>query len=393
MSPARHGGKAAADDQQRIERPAGPGAHSMSTETDVFTVSDQPVGMRGERPFLDVRDLRVHFGTEDGLVKSVDGLSFQLERGRTLGIVGESGSGKSVTSMSLLGLHRKANRKGRGGAIMQGEIWLDGQELISCPPDQLRALRGQKMAMIFQDPLSAMHPYYTVGAQIAEAYRVHNDVSKADARKRAIELLDRVGIPQPNSRVDDYPHQFSGGMRQRAMIAMALVCNPELLIADEPTTALDVTVQAQILDLMRDLQKEFNSALIVITHDLGVVAELADDIMVMYGGKAVEYGAAKTVFSAPEHPYTWGLLGSMPRLDRPVQERLLPIPGNPPSMINVPSGCSFHPRCSFTEQCGTACSTVVPELATADNERHLVRCHLPLEVRQRTFNEEIRIHL
>jgi len=393
MSPARHGGKAAADDQQRIERPAGPGAHSMSTETDVFTVSDQPVGMRGERPFLDVRDLRVHFGTEDGLVKSVDGLSFQLERGRTLGIVGESGSGKSVTSMSLLGLHRKANRKGRGGAIMQGEIWLDGQELISCPPDQLRALRGQKMAMIFQDPLSAMHPYYTVGAQIAEAYRVHNDVSKADARKRAIELLDRVGIPQPNSRVDDYPHQFSGGMRQRAMIAMALVCNPELLIADEPTTALDVTVQAQILDLMRDLQKEFNSALIVITHDLGVVAELADDIMVMYGGKAVEYGAAKTVFSAPEHPYTWGLLGSMPRLDRPVQERLLPIPGNPPSMINVPSGCSFHPRCSFTEQCGTACSAVVPELATADNERHLVRCHLPLEVRQRTFNEEIRIHL
>ena len=366
----------------------------MSTESEVFTVADQPVGLRGERPFLDVRDLRVHFGTEDGLVKSVDGLSFQLERGRTLGIVGESGSGKSVTSMSLLGLHRKADRKGRGGAIMQGEIWLDGQELVSASADQLRALRGQKMAMIFQDPLSAMHPYYTVGAQISEAYRVHNKVSKADARKRAIELLDRVGIPQPNSRVDDYPHQFSGGMRQRAMIAMSLVCNPELLIADEPTTALDVTVQAQILDLMRDLQKEFNSALIIITHDLGVVAELADDIMVMYGGKAVEYGPAKTVFSAPEHPYTWGLLSSMPRLDRPVQERLLPIPGNPPSMINVPAGCAFHPRCSFTAQCGTACSTVVPELdRTADGEQHLVRCHLPIEVRQRTFNEEIRIHL
>ena len=380
-------GRHSADSKQPI-----PGAQQPMTTMNLA---------RGPQAFLDVRDLRVHFGTEDGVVKSVDGISFQLERGQTLGIVGESGSGKSVTSLSLLGLHKLADRKGKGGARMTGEIWLDGEELISAGQSKVQALRGNKMAMIFQDPLSAMHPYFTVGSQLAEAYRVHNKVSKAQARTRAIEMLDRVGIPQPNSRVDDYPHQFSGGMRQRAMIAMALMCDPQLLIADEPTTALDVTVQAQILDLMRDLQREFNSALIIITHDLGVVAELADDIMVMYGGKAVEYGRAKTVFSSPEHPYTWGLLSSMPRLDRPVQDRLVPIPGNPPSLINVPSGCAFNPRCGYAELCGTlsphgpgVCGTVVPELdETAGGEHHLVRCHLPVEVRQRTFNEEIRTHL
>jgi peptide/nickel transport system ATP-binding protein len=344
------------------------------------------------RAFLDVRDLAVHFQTEDGLVRSVDGISFQVERGRTLGIVGESGSGKSVTSLSLLGLHKRPDRRGRGGARVSGEIWLDGEELVSMPPEKLQALRGDKMAMIFQDPLSAMHPYYTVGAQIAEAYLVHNKVSKSVARKRAIEMLDRVGIPQPNSRVDDYPHQFSGGMRQRAMIAMALVCNPQLLIADEPTTALDVTVQAQILDLMRDLQREFNSALIIITHDLGVVAELADEIMVMYGGKAIEYGPAKTVFTSPEHPYTWGLLGSMPRLDRAVQDRLLPIPGNPPSLINVPSGCAFHPRCAFAELTGGRSSDEVPELVATARD-HLVRCHLRPDQRRRLFAEQIAPHL
>ncbi len=214
----------------------------------------------------------------------------------------------------------------------------------------MRKLRGKTMAMIFQDPLSAMHPYYTVGAQIVEAYRLHHDVGKRAARKRAVELLDRVGIPQPTSRFDDYPHQFSGGMRQRAMIAMALSCNPDLLIADEPTTALDVTVQAQILDLILDLQKEFDSAVIIITHDLGVVAELADDILVMYGGRAVEYGTARDVFAQPQHPYTWGLLGSMPRIDRERSDRLLPIPGSPPSLINVPSGCAFHPRCAYEER-------------------------------------------
>src|SRR5215210_7062752 len=229
-------------------------------------------GQADKRPFLEVVDLRVHFPTDDGLVKSVDGLSFALDRGRTLGIVGESGSGKSVTSLGILGLHNRRN------AQVSGEIWLDGQEIVGASPDSVRRLRGKKMAMIFQDPLSAMHPYYTVGSQIIEAYRVHNDVPKGVARKHAIDMLRRVGIPRPDSRVDDYPHQFSGGMRQRAMIAMALSCDPDLLIADEPTTALDVTVQAQILELIQTLQAEFDSAVIMITHDLGVVAEMADDI-------------------------------------------------------------------------------------------------------------------
>ncbi len=220
----------------------------------------------------------------------------------------------------------------------------------------MRQLRGKKMAMIFQDPLSSMHPFYTVGDQIIEAYRIHNKVSKKVARAHAIEMLDRVGIPEPAQRVDAYPHQFSGGMRQRAMIAMALSCDPDLLIADEPTTALDVTVQAQILDLIRDLQKEFNSAVVIITHDLGVVAELADDILVMYAGRAVEYGTAEQLFNAPEHPYTWGLLGSMPRFDKPPTERLLPIKGTPPSLIKVPSGCPFNPRCDYQERVGSACT-------------------------------------
>jgi peptide/nickel transport system ATP-binding protein len=342
-------------------------------------VPSQPTGTG--RSFLDVRDLRVHFPTEDGLVRAVDGVSFTLERGKTLGIVGESGSGKSVTSLGLLGLHRQGN------ARVSGEIWLDGEELVSATNERVRALRGEKMAMIFQDPLTAMHPYYTIGAQIIEAYRVHNKVSKQTARTRAIEMLDRVGIPQPNKRVDDFPHQFSGGMRQRAMIAMALVCNPELLIADEPTTALDVTVQAQILDLIRDLQEEFHSAVIMITHDLGVVAELADDILVMYGGKCIEYGAAADLFRHPEHPYAWGLLGSMPRVDREVRERLTPIPGTPPSLINLPSGCSFHPRCAFAGLDGIPCNTVEPKLLA--NGSHPTACHLAPNVRDRIFNDTI----
>ncbi len=251
--------------------------------------------------FLEVRDLKVHFPTDDGLVKSVDGLSFQLERGKTLGIVGESGSGKSVTSLGIMGLHT-AGQYGKRKAQISGEIWLDGTELLSADPDHVRKLRGREMAMIFQDPLSALHPYYTIGQQIVEAYRIHHDVDKKTAKRRAVEMLDRVGIPQPDKRVDSYPHEFSGGMRQRAMIAMSLVNNPELLIADEPTTALDVTVQAQILDLIRDLQKEFGSAVIIITHDLGVVAELADDLLVMYGGRCVERGPAEKVFYEPGTP-------------------------------------------------------------------------------------------
>ncbi|GGO80884.1 ABC transporter ATP-binding protein [Nonomuraea cavernae] len=333
--------------------------------------------------FLDVKDLKIHFPTDDGLVRAVDGLSFSLERGETLGIVGESGSGKSVTSLGLLGLHKG------GRAKISGEIWLDGDELVGATAEHVRTLRGRKMAMIFQDPLSSMHPFYTVGQQIVEAYRIHNQVSKAVAKKHAIDMLGRVGIPEPDRRVDAYPHEFSGGMRQRAMIAMALSCDPELLIADEPTTALDVTVQAQILDLMRDLQREFNSALIIITHDLGVVAELSNDILVMYGGKCVEYGSTDDIFYRPEHPYTWGLLGSMPRLDREPTERLLPIKGSPPSLINVPSGCAFHPRCPYAELTQGKADTAVPALAETEGG-HLVRCHLDKSERRRLWETEIK---
>jgi peptide/nickel transport system ATP-binding protein len=358
----------------------------VSSPEDVLAGESAPEpkqARKGSRPFLDVRDLRVHFPTADGVVKAVDGLSFGLERGKRLGIVGESGSGKSVTSLSIMGLHKQ------GAAKISGEIWLGDDELVSSTPEQVRLLRGKTMSMIFQDPLSAMHPLYTVGQQIVEAYRLHNDVSKAEARKRAVDLLDRVGIPQATSRFDDYPHHFSGGMRQRAMIAMALSCNPDLLIADEPTTALDVTVQAQILDLIVDLQSEFDSAVVIITHDLGVVAELADDILVMYGGRAVEYGTALEVFSAPQHPYTWGLLGSMPRWDRDRTDRLLPIKGSPPSLINIPSGCAFHPRCDFADRTGGRSQTERPELRDG-GAGHLAACHLSVEERQHIFDEEIR---
>ena len=324
---------------------------------------------------LELRDLRIAFPTDDGLVKAVDGLSFTLDRGRTLGIVGESGSGKSVTSLGIMGLHQGSN------AQVTGQILLDGEDLVTATPHRIRELRGSKMAMIFQDPLSALHPYYTVGQQITEAYLVHNQVSKKAAVQHAIEMLNRVGIPQAASRVNDYPHQFSGGMRQRVMIAMALSCDPELLIADEPTTALDVTVQAQILDLISDLQQEYRSAVIIITHDLGVVAELSDDILVMYAGRCAEYGTAEEIFGRPGHPYTWGLLGSMPRLDAQRSERLLPIKGTPPSLINVPSGCPFHPRCGYADLTGGLAATEVPPLREVD-PGHLVACHLTAQ-RQR----------
>ena len=348
------------------------------TLTDHDTPATSPTG----GSFLEVRDLRVHFPTDDGLVKSVDGLSFAIDRGKTLGIVGESGSGKSVTSMAVMGLHK------RDSARISGQILLDGKDLVPSSSEEVRRMRGKRMAMIFQDPLSAMHPYYTVGNQIIEAYQVHNDVSNKKARAHAIEMLDRVGIPEPDRRVDAYPHQYSGGMRQRAMIAMALSCDPDLLIADEPTTALDVTVQAQILDLIRDLQREFNSAVIIITHDLGVVAELADDILVMYAGRAIEYGTAEQIFNEPEHPYAWGLLGSMPRFDRDRSDRLLPIPGTPPSLINVPQGCAFNPRCRFEANTDGLAQRERPELV--DNGKgHLVACHMSPAQRQQIWRDDI----
>ena len=321
---------------------------------------------------LSVRDLVVHFPTVDGVVKATDGLSFDLDRGKTLGIVGESGSGKSVSSSTILGLQRGTH------ARVSGEILFEGVDLLKVSDEQMRKHRGQDIAMIFQDPLSAMHPYYSVGNQIAEAYLVHNKVSKKAAKARAVEMLERVGIPQPDRRANDYPHQFSGGMRQRAMIAMALINDPSLIIADEPTTALDVTVQAQILDLLTGLQKEFNSAIIMITHDLGVVAEMADDVLVMYAGRAVEYGATKEILVRPEMPYTWGLLSSVPDVTASTDAKLIPIPGNPPSLLNPPTGCAFHPRCTHKDKVADrACWTTLPELTPArSGGQHVKRCHL-----------------
>src|SRR5918999_2887135 len=294
-----------------------------------------------DMPLLEIENLTVHFDTDDGVVKAVDGFSYMVERVQTLGIVGESGSGKSVSSLTVMGLSRSRN------ARISGSIKFDGKELLTASDAEMRQIRGDDIAMIFQDPLSSLHPFYKVGAQIVEAIRTHRDVTKAQARDRAIEMLGLVGIPEPRKRADAYPHEFSGGMPQRAMIAMALANDPKLLIADEPTTALDVTVQAQILELIEKLQSEFDTAVVVITHDLGVVAEVADEIAVMYAGRVVEQGTADTIFNAPEHPYTWGLLSSIPRMDAPRGEELVPIPGRPPSLIHLPGGCSFHPRCPY----------------------------------------------
>jgi peptide/nickel transport system ATP-binding protein len=341
-----------------------------------------------ERPdaFLVVQDLRVHFPTTDGVVKAVDGLSFTVDRGQILGIVGESGSGKSVTSQAILGLHKGSR------AHLTGEIWLNGVELNSASEARVRSMRGDEMAMIFQDPLSSLHPFFTVGEQISEAYRVHNKVSKSVARKRTVEMLDRVGIPNPDRRSRDYPHQSSGGMRQRAMIAMALVNNPRLLIADEPTTALDVTVQAQILDLIQEMQKEFGSAVIMITHDLGVIAEVADEVLVMYAGRCVEKGTTKQILTHPEMPYTWGLLGSIADVVGDVDKPLVPIPGTPPSLLSPPSGCSFHPRCVHRDKVeGNRCVEELPELRAGGSPNHLLRCHLtdPDAVYETEVKEEV----
>ena len=327
-----------------------------------------------DEPLLVVEDLTVRFPTEEGTVAAVQDLSYSVELGKTLGIVGESGSGKSVSSMAILGLHDERSAK------ISGSIRIRGKEVIGLPENQMRKLRGSEVAMIFQDALAALHPFYRVGAQLAEAYGVHHpSASKRDARRKAIEMLDRVGIPQPDRRVDDFPHQFSGGMRQRAMIGMGLINDPSLLIADEPTTALDVTVQAQILDLLQDLQREFNSAVIIITHDLGVIAETADDVLVMYAGRCVEYGTTKQILTHPEMPYTWGLLSSVPDVTASTDARLIPIPGTPPSLLNPPTGCAFHPRCVHKDKvAGDLCFTVMPELtSTVPGDAHLKRCHLP----------------
>jgi len=322
---------------------------------------------------LDVEDLSVHFATEDGLVRAVDGVSFELERGQVLGIVGESGSGKSVTAMTIMGLTRGVN------ARFGGSVSYQGKDLLKISDTEMQQYRGNEIGMIFQDPMTSLNPVYRVGEQIVEAIQAHEHVDKRGARRRAVELLREVGIPNPESRVDDFPHQFSGGMRQRAMIAMALSCNPAILIADEPTTALDVTIQAQIVELIGRLKDDFNSAVIMITHDLGVVADIADEILVMYAGRVVERAQTRDLFYDPQMPYTWGLLGSIPRLDRPRPERLYSIKGTPPSLINAPKGCKFRPRCPHAfDKCMDE-----PRLEQrVEAHGHLDRCWLDVEFKR-----------
>jgi peptide/nickel transport system ATP-binding protein len=337
--------------------------------------------------YLSVRDLRVRFRTEDGVVKAVDGVSFEVERGKTLGIVGESGSGKSVTSLAVLGLHDPYRTE------VSGQILVGGRDVTRMAEVEVRKLRGYEVAMIFQDPLSSLHPFYKIGRQIAEAYLVHHPkASRKEAFDQAVFMLDRVGIPQPLRSAGQYPHEFSGGMRQRAMIAMALVNDPNLIIADEPTTALDVTVQAQILDLLGDVQRDFNAAIVLITHDLGVVSQIADDILVMYAGRVAERGTTEQVLRSPQHPYTWGLLASVPSLHGDAEADLLPIKGNPPSLINVPGGCAFHPRCRYAMLGGGPCDIEVPQplpLLLADEQGHVVSCHLPERDRKATYEQDI----
>jgi peptide/nickel transport system ATP-binding protein len=345
--------------------------------------AQEPAGLAApaatREALLRVEDLRVEFPTEDGIVHAVDGITYEVDRGRTLGIVGESGSGKTVSSLTTLGLTRGQ------GARVSGRILFEGRDLVSLSEAELRTIRGNDIAMIFQDPLSSLHPFFKVGVQLVEAVRAHQDVSKATARSRAVELLGLVGIPDPARRVDEYPHEFSGGMRQRAMIAMALANEPKLLIADEPTTALDVTVQAQILALLERLQHELGMAIVIITHDLGVVAELADDLAVMYAGRIVETTSAKLLFSQPQHPYTWGLLKSIPTLERSRDEALVPISGTPPSLIRRPSGCHFHPRCPYAQPDH---SRIDPGLEPVPDEpSHHVACLLEPDVRRRLWTE------
>jgi peptide/nickel transport system ATP-binding protein len=323
---------------------------------------------------LEVKDLRTFFHTDDGVVKAVDGVDFTVEKGQTLGIVGESGCGKSVTNLTIMGLNPKRNTVSSGQALWKGE------DLLTAKPSRLRDIRGNEISMIFQDPMTSLNPVHTIGKQLVEAIMLHRDVSKRVARARALDLLKAVGIPRAETRIDDYPHQFSGGMRQRVMIAMALINDPDLLIADEPTTALDVTTQAQILSLMKRLQDDFGSAIIMITHDLGVIAEIADDVVVMYAAKVVEHANVYDLFNRPQHPYTWGLMGSLPRIDADV-ERLTQIPGQPPSLLRPPDGCRFHPRCPYVME---VCKTKEPELVPTERDpEHLQACHLDEDTKDR----------
>jgi len=334
-------------------------------------------------PLLEVRDLKVSFRTEDGVIPAVDGVSLSLSEGETLGIVGESGSGKSVTMMSVMRLINDPN------AHFEGEVVYKGRDLMKLTRDQIREIRGSGIAMIFQDPMTSLNPVYRIGWQIAEQIRAHEPISKQAAHARAIELLTAVGIPHAAQRVNDYPHQFSGGMRQRVMIAMAISCHPDILIADEPTTALDVTIQAQILSLIRKLRDDFGTAVVLITHDMGVVADLADRIAVMYAGRIVEQGDRRDVFYDAQHPYTWGLLGSIARLDRPKPRRLSTIPGLPPSLLRLPEGCAFGPRCAHRfDRCDER-----PALLAKVGEGHLDACHLDIErkkeLRETTIHPEL----
>ena len=331
-------------------------------------------------PLLDVQDLKTYFRTDDGIVHAVDGVSFNVEKGQTLAIVGESGCGKSVTCMTIMGLNSAKN------TITEGKAIFKDRDLLTIPAEELRRIRGNEISMIFQDPMTSLNPVYTIGAQLREAVQLHENVSKQVANSRSVEMLKAVAIPRAETRMDDYPHQFSGGMRQRVMIAMALVNNPDLLIADEPTTALDVTTQAQILKLMNQLQRDFGSAIILVTHDLGVVAETADEVLVMYAARAAEKGGYEDIFYRPEHPYTWGLLSSLPRLAAEGAD-LKPIPGTPPSLLQPPSGCRFHLRCSYAF---SPCIPEVPELLPVGGESasdHAVACHLEPEFRRRESHD------
>jgi peptide/nickel transport system ATP-binding protein len=334
---------------------------------------------------LSIEDLHVSFPTEDGVVKAVDGVSLKVNSGETVAIVGESGSGKTVTSLSVMGLHKK------GSVAIDGSIKVnDGgtiKDVVSLDADGVRDIRGRAVAMIFQDPMSSLHPYYKIGNQLAEAYEVHHPGDKKAAKARAVEMLDLVGIPEPAQRAEEFPHQFSGGMRQRVMIAMALMNSPRLLIADEPTTALDVTVQAQILTLLDKLKKEFDMGVLLITHDLGVVAQVADRVSVMYAGQIVEEAPVDDLFYTPKAPYTLGLLKSVPRISAK-NERLKAIPGQPPSLIHLPQGCAFSARCEYRHLAPVDCA-VTPITLHTDSAGHSSRCHIPIEVRNSTFAKDL----